>query len=280
MPATIKVDALNSQTLKGIVTKVNQYAEQSSWGMSSQIRKYAVFVRIFDPPEELKPGMNASVNIQVQYEKEGLLVPIQAVYGVGDEKYCLVKVGPNRWETRKIVGGGDNSTELLVIDGLKVGEELVLNPGAYKQVMELPAALRDTRIELPEGAAQLVSTEVPDRSGEGMGATANEQPTTNQGGARGRGGMGAGADPEAMVQMMLDRFDTNGDGQLDASELDALEGRMRDRLAQADTDNDGIISREELVESSRRMMEQMQRNGGPGGGERGRGRPGAAVETN
>ncbi|HMP79539.1 MAG TPA: HlyD family efflux transporter periplasmic adaptor subunit, partial [Pirellulaceae bacterium] len=106
MPATIKVDALNSQTLKGIVTKVNQYAEQAGWSMSSQIRKYAVFVRIFDPPEELKPGMNASVNIQVQYQQEGLLVPLQAVYGVGDEKYCLVKAGPKKWETRKIVAGG------------------------------------------------------------------------------------------------------------------------------------------------------------------------------
>jgi hypothetical protein len=74
MPANIKVDALNNQVLKGVVTKVNQYAEQSNWGMSSTIRKYAVLVRIIDPHESLKPGMNASVNIQVQYKDNGLLI--------------------------------------------------------------------------------------------------------------------------------------------------------------------------------------------------------------
>ena len=59
MPATIQVDALTNQSLRGVVTKVNQYAESSGW-MSSSIRKYAVLVVIDDPPEALKPGMNSS----------------------------------------------------------------------------------------------------------------------------------------------------------------------------------------------------------------------------
>ena len=44
MACDIRVDALNSRSLSGVVTRVNQYAESSSW-MSSSVRKYAVFVR-------------------------------------------------------------------------------------------------------------------------------------------------------------------------------------------------------------------------------------------
>ena len=83
MPASIKVDALTDKTLKGVVTKVNAYAESAGWGGSS-VRKYAVKVRIIDPPEALKPGMNASVFIQTKYQPDALMAPIQTIYGVQD----------------------------------------------------------------------------------------------------------------------------------------------------------------------------------------------------
>ena len=99
MAATIKVDALNNKTLTGVVTKVNQYAESSGW-MSSSIRKYAVLVKIIDPPPALKPGMNASVTIQVQYEPEVLLAPIQCIYSVQDRQFCLAKMG-EQWKNSR-----------------------------------------------------------------------------------------------------------------------------------------------------------------------------------
>ncbi len=49
MPAKIQVDALTNESLTGVVTKVNQYAESSGW-MSSSVRKYAVLVEIISPP--------------------------------------------------------------------------------------------------------------------------------------------------------------------------------------------------------------------------------------
>ena len=70
--------------------------------MSSSIRKYAVFVRIIDPPPALKPGMNSSVTIQVQYEPDVLLAPMQTVYGVQDKQFCLAKRGENNWETLEV----------------------------------------------------------------------------------------------------------------------------------------------------------------------------------
>jgi len=134
MPATIKVDALNNTTLKGIVTKVNQYAESSGW-MSSSIRKYAVMVKIIDPPNALKPGMNASVNIQVQYEPDVLLAPIQTIYAVQEKQFCLLRKG-EEWITKEVEIGGDNSQMVFIKGGVEEGADLVMNPGAFKEYME------------------------------------------------------------------------------------------------------------------------------------------------
>ena len=149
MAATIKVDALNSSaSLKGVVTKVSEYAESSGW-MSSSIKKYAVMVKIIDPPKTLKPGMNASVTIQVKYLPEALLAPIQTVYSVQDRQFCLAKVG-DKWETLEVEVGGDNSQMVYFDSGAEAGTELVLNPGGFKEYMELPEFEMETKIELPD----------------------------------------------------------------------------------------------------------------------------------
>ncbi len=264
MPATIKVDALNNQVLKGVVTKINQYAESSGW-MPSSIRKYACMVRIIDPPVVLKPGMNAAVSIQSQYEQAAVLTPVQTVYGVGDRKFCLVKKEDNQWETREIEIVGDNSREVMVKSGLKVGEQLVMNPGAYKSLMELPESTAETRIELPENVKQdalkstTASADGDGRSGVGRG-----------GEGRG-GGRGGNFDPSAMVQGMMDRYDTNSDGKINASEQESLEERARGMVGQADSNGDGEITREEIETSTKRLMERMQNGGGGGPGSGGPG---------
>lgn len=149
MPVSIRVDALNDQPLKGVVTKVNQYAESGGW-MRSSVRKYAVFVRVIDPPPTLKPGMNASVAIQTQFEPEAVIAPIQTVYGLQNQKFCLAKVGNGKWKTIQVQTGGDNAEMVLFTDGVEPGMQLVMNPGAYKQYMDLPELKLDSKIEIPD----------------------------------------------------------------------------------------------------------------------------------
>jgi hypothetical protein len=70
---------------------------------------------------------------------------------VQDKQYCLIKNG-EKWETRQIKVGGDNAREVLVLEGLEEGDQLVMNPGGYKELMDLPHIELDTKIELPESA--------------------------------------------------------------------------------------------------------------------------------
>ena len=291
MPATIKVDALNSTTLKGVVTKVNQYAESSGW-MSSSVRKYAVIVKILDPPEALKPGMNSSVTIQVQYESDVLLAPIQSIYAVQERQFCLVKKGENEWETLEVEIGGDNSQMVLIRDGIEEGKELVMNPGAYKELMDLPETQLDTRIELPEGVADKAKNNASKKmAGAGTAAMGEGKAGGKKDGARGEGGGGRGAGRQGgggrpggsgagggrpgggggaggfsmpeNGKALISSKDTDGDGKLTKEEAGSPYSYFFDRV---DTDSDGFISESEADVSIKSMKARMSSGGGFGGG--------------
>ena len=282
MPASIKVDALNNTTLKGVVTKVNQYAESSGW-MSSSIRKYAVFVRIIDPPPALKPGMNSSVAIQVQYEPDALLAPIQTVYGVQNQQFCLVKSG-DHWETLEVEVGGDNSQMVFIESGVEEGMELVMNPGAYKEYMDLPETKLDTKIEISENELAAVGQtskeseavdgpsgdlgQRPNGGGPGAGGPrrgGGPQGDGPQGGGRpgggGGGGMGGFSMPASGAALVQSK-DTDGDGKLTKDEAGSPYTFFFDRI---DTDSDGFLSAAEADKSIQQMKKRMQGGGGGGG---------------
>jgi hypothetical protein len=264
MPASIKVDALTDRTLKGVVTKVNQYAESAGWGGSS-VRKYAVKVRIIDPPEALKPGMNASVFIQSKYQADALMVPIQTIYGVQDKQFCLLKNGSD-YETREVKVGGNNSQMALILEGLNEGEQVVMNPGANKDLMELPEVKLDKRIEISEDQSKAAVAD----------AKKEKKADAKAGGGRPQTGGGGGGRPDAatIAGFVMQRSDKNGDGKLDKDEVAGLDDRSKGWAATADTDGDGDISKDEVVEAMKKAMKSWGGGGGSRGGRGGGGRPG------
>lgn len=266
MPVSIKVDALNNISLRGVVTKVNQYAESSGW-MSSSVRKYAVIVKILDPPETLKPGMNASCSIQVEYQKDVLKAPIQTVYAVGNRQFCLVKTGEDQYETREVEIADDNSQVVWIKSGVKNGEELVMNPGAYTEVMDLPEQNLEERIELSDDEKARAATS-KDEDGASDGQVADQGEKGGRPGGRGQGGAGRGQGGGGgdRISQMFDRYDSNKDGTIDKTELDSLDDRVKGFVGRADGNGDGEITKEEMKTSMEKMMKQMQQRGGGGGG--------------
>jgi uncharacterized membrane protein YgcG len=262
MAATIKVDALNNTTLKGVVTKVNQYAESSGW-MSSSIRKYAVLVQIIDPPPALKPGMNASVTIQVQYEPEVLLAPIQCVYSVQDKQFCLAKED-GEWKTLEVEVGGDNSQMVYFTSGVEAGTELVMNPGAFKDYMELPAFEMETKIELPDAvSADVAKIKSSKKAGGKSGAKGGGKSAGKRAGGGKRGGGGGGfAMPNSGAELIKQK-DTDGDGKLTKDEAGSPYSFFFDNV---DTDKDSYLSESELDISIKNMKARMSSGGGGFGG--------------
>jgi multidrug resistance efflux pump len=267
MPATVQVDALNSVSLKGIVVKVNQYAESKGW-FGSNVRKYAVFIRIIDPPLSLKPGMNASVSIQSRFEKDTLLAPLQTVYSVQGRSFCLVKNG-DRYDTKEVAIGGDNSKMVMFKDGVNVGDELVMNPGSFKERMELPEVLADESIDLPDNVT-LVKTEGKAGTKAKGGGKPSGRPV---GGGR---PAGDGGRTSGMVNGMMSKYDTNSDGKIDAGEMASLDSRAKNFIGGADSDSDGTVTKAEMTKAAEKMMSQ--RSGGGGGPGGGGARPATSTE--
>ncbi|MBL8854861.1 MAG: HlyD family secretion protein [Planctomycetaceae bacterium] len=247
MPAEIRVNALNNQLIKGVVTKVNQYAEQGGW-MASSVRKYAVFVRILNGPPELITGMKASVSIQTRMERERVQIPVQGVYGFQDRYFCLLKTGENSFESREVKIEGDNSMSVVIKEGLEPGQEVVLNPGEYKDLLELPEAILDRPIEMTDDEKKMADEQL---------AKAKQQPS--EGGSR--------------VDEMFTQHDSDKDGSMSATELAAVEEPMRTMFSRADANKDGSVSKAELT-AAFAAFERMRANGGPGGGGPGGGGPG------
>jgi len=129
MPVAIEFDAIRDQTLRGEVTKVNQYSEPESW-RSGNIKEYAAYIKIFNPPSEVRSGMNAEVRIYVEQLEDALQVPVQAICETKGHYFCLVKNGDD-WETREVQVRSSNDTFMTIEAGLKEGDVVAMNPRAY-----------------------------------------------------------------------------------------------------------------------------------------------------
>ncbi len=85
---------------------------------------------------------------------------------------------------------------------------------------------------------------------------------------RGRGGERTTGRRRVGLAQMIGRLDTNGDGNLDAKELESVpEGRLQGFLDRIDTNKNGIIEKEEIeaADKRRRSGEGRERGGRRGG---------------
>ena len=232
MPASIKVDALNNNTLTGVVTRVSQYAESNGW-LQTRVRKYAVIVRIIDPPLLLKPGMNASVAIQTQYVPDALLAPIQTIYSVQGRQFCLAKTSDGGWETLNVTCGGENAKHVFFQDGVSENRQLVMNPRAYVEHMQLPDAKSESRIQLPAGEQNLAQASA-------AAERAYDKSSVPPSGAA-----------------LIKQKDSDGDGKLTQLEVGKPFSDFFERI---DTDGDGFVNQAEADASLKQMRQRMKMN--------------------
>ena len=137
-------------------------------------------------------------------------------------------------------------------------------------VARLQAALPDTGID--SGANMGSPMGPPSGTGGGGGGRPG-----GGGGGRSGGGGGGSFNPEAIVNRVMESNDKDEDGILSAEEIEGISEQFRSRLTAADADEDGAISKDELLKyfterAAQRGSGESGGGGRPGGG--GGGRPG------
>lgn len=277
MPVLVRLDAFGEKVSRGEVTKVNQYAEPGSW-FSSQVKEYATFIKIYDPPEGIRPGLTAEVRVFVEQLPEALQVPVQAVFEHGKVNYAVVRTSaedkPLKHELRKISVGSSNDKFVTINDGLKENEAVILDARKFVE-KELPKveAVQETVTAAPGSIAKggAPTSASPAAGGAAPAGTANSDAAgAGRGGPPG-GGEGGGQRKKGNFNpdQLFAQRDTNGDGKISSDELTAIPEAFRSMMTQMDTDSDGNISKEEFTQGMSRARAQSGGGGGGGGGPAG-----------
>lgn len=256
MPAKISVDAIPGLKLVGRVKKVNRYAEPGSW-MSSSVKEYATIIEIIDPPENIRTGMTAEAQIFVEQIPDALQVPIQALYEHGEDFYTLVQKSEEQFETVNVSVKATNDKMAAIESGIAQGDSVILNLRDHLNLMTLPELVVEDN-----SAMRDISKDKGRAAGESSAADSSSKGEAEPGGSGSPAGSGFGGgrpDINTIVNMSMQRSDTDGDGKLSASEIEAIDGQFRAGVKAADTDGDGIVTKDELTKSFKSRM------GGGGG---------------
>lgn len=105
----------------------------SGSGTSNASVYYNALLDVPNPENRLRIAMTAQVTLLVSEAKNTLLVPIQAVYKIGENKQEVkVLTGNGKLETREVKTGITNSLDIQIIEGLKIGENVVLSNSGEK----------------------------------------------------------------------------------------------------------------------------------------------------
>jgi HlyD family secretion protein len=140
MRAKIHVEGLPDRILEGNVTSVAVLPTKSFF---SDVAYYLGQVKIDSPPDGIRPGMTAEVEIQTGKRSDVLTVPSSAVAREDGHEVCYV-ASDETLERRPVEIGRATQDQLEVTRGLSEGEQVVLNPSS---VDGLAAAAEDPSSE-------------------------------------------------------------------------------------------------------------------------------------
>lgn len=135
--AVIRLEAFPNRTFSGIVKDVNDYPEPGNFFGGAMSKEYMTTITILDPPEGIKPGLTSEARITVNEISDAMTLPVQAVFTHGGNVYVLTFKN-EQWNKVEIKIGATNDTEVVVLEGLEEGDEVVLGAWAHRNKVELP----------------------------------------------------------------------------------------------------------------------------------------------
>ncbi len=195
--ASIKLDAIPGRVFTGRVESVSSVPSTSNSWMNPDLKVYPAEVSINEEVEDMKPGMNAQVDILVAEIVDALQIPMQAVQQSGGKAYVYVDRGPKA-DLVPIDVGFNNDRMVIVSSGLKENERVFLAaPAGAPELPQADTAAFPTQQPPAEAAGMSPPADMSGNgAGPGPGPNGGGNPSNGPGapgGGRRRGqGMGGG----------------------------------------------------------------------------------------
>jgi HlyD family secretion protein len=128
-PVELRLEAYPGAVFPGTVLKIGSLAKpkQSRAGTATGVKIFDVTVKIDAKDPRLKPGLTAAVDVIVERQADALSIPLSAVVARNGD-YLAFVTQRGRVEARKVVLGASNDQHVLVKEGLREGERVLLAP--------------------------------------------------------------------------------------------------------------------------------------------------------
>lgn len=182
---TVTVEAFPDKYFSGKVMKVAPLPDPQHGWLSAGVRVYSTNVEIDGAHDFIRPGMSAKVEILIEELKDTMIVPIQVVANRAGRKVCYIAT-PQGPKEREVKTGAFNDTFVQIVNGLQVGEEVLLSP---PRIVESSLADKSKqRSKGPRGMRPQEGRKPPQggRPRQGEGASQGGRP--RQGGGTPQGG--------------------------------------------------------------------------------------------
>ena len=237
LPARVE---LQDTTVNGHVKSVASVTRPAGW-WTGNVVKYDTIIEL-DSYDELKPGMSAEVQVILATHKNVLTIPVAAVVEHGGEFFCWV-TGPAEPQKRALQLGDSDDQFIVVEAGLKEGDEVVLNPLAFisaaqqeaikpygdKNEKQQAAAKDDETSKATKPATKETAkpkTANP-KTAKPKTAASKKKPSLTgamlvKAGDKNGDGVLTKDEFADKDRASFDSIDSNGDGKVDASELDVV----------------------------------------------------------
>ncbi len=124
----VRIEAFPDTVFDGEVHKIGALArfKESADGTSTGVKAFNVIVQIKKQDSRLKPGLTANLDIISFQRDNAISVPLVAVTTQGDRHFVRV-ANANEILQRPVVLGPNNETRVIVEEGLREGDRVVLD---------------------------------------------------------------------------------------------------------------------------------------------------------
>lgn len=114
----IKVSSIPNKIFFGTVEAINDVLDETT-------RTFKVRILVDNQSHELKPEMFCECLFRGEINRKMLAIPSSALQNIEGEKVVFVPQSPNSFEKRVVQTGEELGNYVEILDGLKVGDEIV-----------------------------------------------------------------------------------------------------------------------------------------------------------
>ncbi|MFZ4702593.1 MAG: efflux RND transporter periplasmic adaptor subunit, partial [Candidatus Methylumidiphilus sp.] len=116
----IKVQAYPGQTFPGVVDYISRVVDENT-------RTVKVRCVLPNPQKKLLPSMYATVDVQSGPKDQGIVIPLDSLFTEGESDWVFVVLDKDHYLKRPVKVGLRMKDSAVIIDGLTIGEHLVVN---------------------------------------------------------------------------------------------------------------------------------------------------------